>query len=254
MPDAYNLEPKPEPAAPGAGDPSAKPTGKIDKPSVLEASDDEKCPRCGKPIGAAAVVCVNCGYDYRANMQRQVELAAKDTAREAEDDDRPEFVTVGVGSAPVIAAIGAATLVAAAATAGYFASAGGTKVVAATVALLLFQALIHVPSGLLALMSVAWLRGERFGRVDLAAARVLLALALFLLVRSFHIPVPSIGVGIQWALGMLAYWTATMLLFRKSPEVAGQIGAFHLAIFVAIHLLMWLEVLLSAAAVVPPRA
>jgi len=249
MPDAYNIDPTPVEPAPTPPLPGA---GKIDEPSVLHESDQEKCPSCGKPVPAAAVVCVNCGYDYRANMQRQVDLAAAKADTETEEDDRPEFVTPGLGSAKVWGIIGGVVFVLAAVAAGYFVPEGasaGAGAVAARVGLVGFEAALHVPTGLLAVMAVAWYRGERFGRIDLAAARMFVAFALFLLVKHLQIPLPSIiGVGLQWLLGMLAYWAAVMLLFRKPPEVAGQIGAAHLSLFAGVHVLIAMQAALIAAA------
>lgn len=252
MPDAYDIDPTPVVPVPTPLPPPPGP-GKIDQPSVLHEPAEEKCPSCSKPVPAAAVVCVNCGYDYRANMQRQVDLAAAkaDAETDADEDDRPEFVTPGLGSAKVWGIIGGVVFVLAAVAAGYFVPEGqsaGAGAVAARVGLVVFQAVLHVPTGLLAVMAVAWYRDERLGRIDLAAARMFVAFALFLLVRHLQIPLPSIiGVGLQWLLGMLAYWAAVMLLFRKPPEVAGQIGAAHLSLFAGVHTLIAMQAALSAA-------
>lgn len=165
-------------------------------------------------------------------------------------DGEGEFAAPGRGRADLVATVGGCVLVLAMIAAGAFApEQSGAGVIAARVSFTALQAGIHTLTGVLAVVIAAWATGHTLGRLELVAARVFAALSLFLLARLIPIPVPYVGVALAWAGGMLLYWLAVALLFKKDFRTAGGVGVLHLAMFVCLELLFVFQGWLRAVAV-----
>jgi hypothetical protein len=244
VPEQYDLAPE---------DPKPQPKAKIDAPSLLSQPAADACPKCGTPMGPADVLCVSCGHDLRANTTRDTE---RGEVLEEPAKLQPEFVTPGLAGAQTLLVVGAVLTVATLVAAIYNTpkSAGINAAVAAAV-LVVLNTLIHTATGLLAVTATAWLTEHRFGRVDLAAARVYVAFAAFLLVTHIALPMhPSLSLATRWLAGMLTYWLVVMVLFRKGPQPAAMLGLIHLGLYILLMGAVALQGTLNAALAAAPAA
>ncbi len=159
------------------------------------------------------------------------------------DADKPRFVKEGGGEAKPLALVGLGLAVGAAITAAvrssdhWFASG----------ALAIYMTLLHSVTGIAAAAGVAYFEREKFGRVDLAGARMLVAVAVAYLVF-------SAGAGAYNAvtapLGALLYLVVVGVLFRFPMVRLVRVAALHLMIVVAVYVAM----MLYAAAKAPVAA
>ncbi len=219
-----------------------EPKPRIDAPSLLGAAGEEPCPRCGKPLAAEAVVCVNCGFDLKANAARATETGVMADEPEA----LPEFVTPGRGDAQTIAIGGGVALVTAVVMHMIHQSSAGATLAAAAAALAVLHAALHTATGTIALVGTAWLTDHRLGRADLGVTRVFLLVAVFLLIQAVPLPwAPWLALGVKWVGGAVVYWALAMLLFRKGPEPAGMLLGMHFVTLLLVHLAIWIETTLS---------
>lgn len=221
MPDEearhYDLEPK--------GEEGQKPS----EESELLRDSADTCPNCGAPLARDEVVCMKCGYDLEANVVRKPKVAEEEVA-DAEAEEPDLFVEPGRGSPRVLAIAGGVITVAAMIVAGMNTAVDGPAIAAAVV-LPLYEVILHTASGVLAVFIVSKLVEERFGSPELAAARILVAFALFQLVMAMVIPVPAVGGILKAILGLGAYWLAVWWFFKKTPAVTLLIMAAHIALW-----------------------
>lgn len=222
------LEEKPESkAGPGQGDQGRE---KSDvRRSLLDEAEDV-CPACGAALPTAdAVVCTRCGYDFVANRPRsteigEVEIDEAESERDVFSRRRPLGVRFPVG-----VAIGAWAL--AAIGAGAFAQ---THAVRAVVAMLVYVP-VQIAIGLGAVVVTARLLEQRLGRIDVAAARISMCVALFAMFFSLGEAVNAHN-AVQFllggALGLGAYFLCAWRLFSISPPVT--------AMLLSVHFAMWL--------------
>jgi hypothetical protein len=111
----------------------------------------------------------------------------------------------------------------------------------AHVLITLYWALLHTGTGLGALVLAAMLLGRRVGSFEGAAARMLVAVALFLAVYSLDIPLTQ-GKLEEVVLAAGAYFGGLVVAFRLMPRDAAVIGGAHFGV----ALLLWLGGLLRA--------
>lgn len=109
----------------------------------------------------------------------------------------------------------------------------------AFVLITIYWAALHTATGLGALVLSAFLLGRRVGSFEGAAARVLLAVSLFLTVYSLKIPLTS-GKLEEVILAAAAYFGGLIVAFRLAPRDAAVIGASHFGVV----MLLWLGGLL----------
>jgi len=210
----------------------------VGRPSLLQSDAIDACPNCGVEMpGAEAIVCTQCGFDLEANAVRRVEVGETEDEPEQEPDDfcpagwlgwmTPTIAgAVAIAAAAIIAAINAPER---SFLAGLHALAFGP---------------IYAGLGLAAAVVTARLLEQRFGRVDLAAARMLLAVGLFQL--SFHVGQALdihntleflIGAGVGFGLYALVVWVG----FAVNQGAALILFALHLLFWIALEAVLYLD-------------
>lgn len=223
----------PEPVSQKSGTPIARdPKGAIPAAPLPLDLADEDCPRCHAPLAHEAVMCVKCGYDLKANVVREAEIGvvAAPTGPKAEK----EFVTTGRGSAQVLATCGVFIALAALIIAGISARQWGAWVVLGSVGLTLYNIAIHTCTGVVAVIAAAKLSEEKFSRLELAAARMFVAVGLFYAMSSLSLPIPVAFLAnlLVWAAALAAYFFTVWFFFKKDR--------FGAALIALAHFLMWL--------------
>lgn len=124
----------------------------------------------------------------------------------------------------VPAAIGGAATITAAVLAGIYAE----SVEWAHVLNTLYLAAVHTATGVGAVVAAALLLGRRVGSFESAAARIFMAVAIFLAVYSLEIPIS--GKIDEIVLGAAAYFGMVVVGFRLPPRDAAVIGGAHFAL------------------------
>jgi hypothetical protein len=124
------------------------------------------------------------------------------------------------------------------------------------VVLCLYRVALHTATGVVAVGVAAHLQGEKLGRVDLAAARMFAAFALFQLLTQLRVPsaYSVISVGVPWLLALAAYWGAVLILFRKDRAGATVIALAHFVLWVLLNAGMSLAVAVGAGIAGLPAA
>jgi hypothetical protein len=209
------------------------PKGRIDAPQLLEGFEEDadftKDPEVERVI-----------------MGKPVEEKDKEVAKPPAE----EFVKPGVGGPKVWGIVGGVLLLAAMIAAGVQAGSGGQRVL--RVLLVLYNTLLHTGTGVVAVFVAAVLLGKRFGKFELAAARMVAAVAAFALLISLQFKLS----GVVWldrvvvlilATGVYGLIVAsTFNLWKRNP----------LLYVVGAHFFLWLIVavgmLLSQVTVAPP--
>ena len=122
--------------------------------------------------------------------------------------------------------------------------AGGVKWNAATelgsglpfAILTIYFCLLHAATGTLALILMSLLQKRPAGKYGLGAARMLVAVSVFLALANLNLPYQ-----LSFVLAAPGYLLAVMLLFRLRPNVAIQIAGIHGAIALAVQLGFFLQ-------------
>lgn len=225
-------------------------------PPILEL-EDVTCPNCSVPLSADAVVCIACGYDLHANVVRTPEIGVAEVALAEEAKPKiVEFVPAGRGGVQPVAIAGAFVGMLAAVAAGISAGRlGGSLFVVASVLLVIYTVLVQTATGIAAVAGAAMLAKERFSRIDLVAARMLLAVAAFTLIISVPVPVEYrwLWGGLKWLGAATVYVVLIMILFKKDRIKAGGIVVMHAALWLLLAVGMQLAAWASAAAAVTPK-
>lgn len=235
---AENLGQAPAPASPekvppANADPGAEEMAAYtieERPSLLDASaHTDACPNCHAPLpDPAAVVCLKCGYDLVANKVHKTNVGEVEVA---EETSAGEFVRPGrLGwRAPTL--IGGGALVAAAVLSGVYAPG---RPIGHSAATLLFGP-VNIGIGVAAVAITARLMQQRLGRIELAGARMLLAVGLMTLL--FYIGqalnAPSAvrflaGAGLGAGLYYLVVWWS----FSLNRTVAMLLSLLHLSMWI----------------------
>ncbi|MBL8763722.1 MAG: hypothetical protein JNM07_05585 [Phycisphaerae bacterium] len=160
----------------------------------------------------------------------------------------PEFVLPGRGSPAVVFWLGAILLVGACTAAGINYPARQFVPVAGRVVFTTYDVLLHTVTGVVAVGIAAWLQEQRFGRVDLAVARVFMAYSAFALIANVNVPIPYVGTLVGFALAALAYWALILVLFDKDKLVGTMIAGVHFVIWASVALGTQLGVWVQASA------
>lgn len=235
----------PDPRDPAGGEP--------DKPTFELAPELPAPPPPAIPKPAIAAPGLTEGFDEDADFESDPEVERAlgkrppaETPRGAESAPPVDpFIRPGLGEAKIIALVGAGVLLSA--------------VIAAAITapslwwihgmLAAYAGLLHAGTGVGALAIGARLSEKPLGPWELGAARMLLAVALFLLV--FHIPLPA-QVWLGPAVAAAVYSAATMTLFRLPIQEWFTVAASHLGIWMLIEGLVWLNTLLVPIAKATP--
>lgn len=238
------LEPLPEPiSAVPVARPAAKP--------LLEMVDTT-CPNCGATLRDTDVLCMGCGFDFKRGKVVKPETGVDVVSEPA---PVPDFVVPGHGTPKQVAIVGLAIAVGAAIAAGVNAPRSTAGVIAAASFLTLYQSVLHTGTGLLGLWGASKIGQERFGRLDLAAARMFTSFAVFLLISKLRLPMEPtwawVNATLMFFAGLGAYWLALFALFRKSRRETSVILMCHFAAwgFVEIGVLVaaWMSEVLNSA-------
>lgn len=241
------LEPAPE--APKPVVPVARPAGK----PLLDLVDDT-CPNCKAVMDADALVCMTCGFDMKQNRVIKPEVGEVD-APEA-PKLAPEFVRPG-GTAKIVAILGGATLLAATVCAWLSAPRGAGAMVSASLSLLtIYKGILHTGTGVAAVWLTARWVSERFSRVDLASARMLLGFSVYLLVASLplHMEMVWLERSLKFVVGMGAYYLMLWALFRRDRMTTMVLLAFHVAMWAFVEFGILIASQLEQAVQNAPRA
>ncbi len=244
------LEPKAEDAIPTARPATRAPTGPTsERGSILHLASDA-CPNCAQPMEDAAVVCMSCGYDLKANRVIAPTTGMVEVEPTRPGDARPEFVRPG-GTPKVVGALGGIVLATAGVSAGFAAPTGsGWVVTGAMVVLAVYSGILHTATGVAAVWCASKYVGERFTRIDLVAARMLLAFATFVLVLNLpvHLPYEWLDKGVKLLAAVGVYFLMLMALFRRDRRVSLVLLGMHAGIWVFVQIGVLLGVVLQSMA------
>lgn len=223
----------------------------VEKSSLLdESAADDQCPNCGRAMPSpGAVVCMHCGFDQVKNKIVRTKVGTVEVSDDPKLIAPDEFVRPGrLGwQAPLV--IGAAATIAASVLSGMHAQ---HRPVWEGIATLLF-APVFAGIGVAATLVTAVLMEQRFGRLELAVARMMLAVGLVEL--SWHIGQSLelnnwlqflIGAGVGAGLYYLVVWW----FFSLDRTVAALLSGLHLSLCAVFMGLMQLNAWLAT----PPAA
>lgn len=222
--------PQPQPQAQPQGQPQDQPQGRPEHASTSgDALDADR--------GPAAYELEPIAEPPRSPEVVPPRAAAAETVSPepsvAEAPGPVPFVRPGLGDARTIAIAGATVVIAASVLAWVQAPSRGWAFALQT----LFLGAVHGASGAAAAAMVSAALERTLGKIELAAARMLLAVGAFLLIANAGLSMPWIAVLL---LGIAAYATVTMILFRWPPRewllVAGVHGILWGVLMVSTHL------------------
>jgi hypothetical protein len=253
MADAPSPNPRPEPS--GEEKPTiplapVEPTA--GKPSILKLIDD-KCPNCGAHMESDAVVCMACGYDMKANEVLRSRTGVDEVEPEPTAADRPEFVKPG-GKPMIFAIAGACILGGAMVASAMNAPRPDIGVRAAAAVLVLYHAVLHTGTGVIAVWLAARYVEEKLSNLELGAARIFLALSCFLVVASIRLPIenPFLENLARVPLAIAVYFLAIFILFRRSRQETVLFLLFHVGAAMFVELGVRLAVLLESIVAAKP--
>lgn len=188
-----------------------------------------------------AVVCFHCGFDQKQNRVIKTKVGTEEVSAPTE----AVFVQPGRFGWKAPAIIGAALIVVAAVLSGMHAD---QRAIGHAFATLLF-APVYAGVGVAAVMLAAILMEQKFGRLEIAAGRMVLAVALVDV--SWHaahnLDMPNalqflLGAGVGAGLYYLAIWW----FFRLNRTVAGLLTLLHAALWLVFYGLLGLSAWLAS--------
>jgi hypothetical protein len=214
--NAYELAPDPEPR---------KPAGDLSSQGSLLRDDEIACPRCGKPMGPGAVVCLSCGFDMKANAVRTVEMGeehAPDEPERLSPEHRP-----GVRTLLIVGGVAIAIAMVLGGWIGFNGNGGighglGRALLAA------YEGAVYTGVGVVAMLIAARMLDLKLGRLDLAAARMLVCVGAALIVLQVRIDIALLGPILISVLGVAVYGAAVLVLFRADYQRVMTIAGLHL--------------------------
>lgn len=221
--------------------------------------EDLRCPNCAAFLKSGAVLCLKCGYDLQANLIRQPSVGVdvitdldeldqgsppRESKRSAQQPERDEFIPASrLGFSTLLifgAVLGASALIAAGLRAGWIG--GSFAYVIAYLLLTAYQLIVFTATGIGAILIAALGARQRFVRFEIVAARMLIAVASFLLL--IHLKIPGVydwlSKGLLVAAATGIYVLLLMGFFKKRREQAAWILLIHAGLCVALTLGMTL--------------
>lgn len=104
----------------------------------------------------------------------------------------------------------------------------------------LFDIAVHTGTGMVAVLLAAMFLGRRVGGVELAAARMLVAVSACVCVMSMPVDrgasLAAVVLGLRAILALGAYWLLLLALFRRSVADTNVLAAFHVAVYLVMVL------------------
>lgn len=236
-PTPYDIEPGPAPQTPSAAS----------SPGV-RALDDEPA----EPANSPRVRLLNPededAFDDQEEARAAKAAAAKVSGADAAAPDADAFVKPGLGPAKAWGIAGAVILLAAVVVAAI--NAGERPVVAALI--VVYSGLVHTGTGVVAVWAASMIHKQRLGSVEVAAARMLTAVAAFELVYSLNIVIAGTGKWEEFILGSVVYILTVLGLFRYWDNRLWAITGFHTLIWLIFQAGMELHAAM-ARGVIPPK-
>ncbi len=163
-------------------------------------------------------------------------------------NEPPDFVREGFGSARTIAVVGTLIGLSAMVICALGPGAGRT----AAVVLVFYQCLLHTVTGTTAVLIAARFAERPMGCPELAAARMLVAVASFSLAINLDVPIPSLGRSDEALLAVAAYVLSLWVLFRWGRRDLFVVSSSHAVLWFAVWLGSKIELWASASAVARP--
>ncbi len=223
----YDLEPAPPPVTPPA--PVSQPVSKLSDKGLTEDFPEDA------------------DFSHDPEVDKALKGDKGDKAAKSKDDTVdedadavPPFIKPGMGDAKTIALVGLGLTIGAVIAAAVEATNG--RFSAAVLAL--YFVVIHALTGFGALAAAAHLNDEPLGRMELGAARMLTAVAMFVLLMNLHVTSYALISPIFAAVG---YWITLTILFRISPGKLGSVAVLH----VGFATILWLGMVIYHWAVMP---
>jgi hypothetical protein len=218
----YDVDLPPDPPAPK-------------KPSLL-AEGELPCPSCGKPLAPGTVVCMACGYDMLSGGKARTAVGEEEMAPPVQPIVRDK----GLGEKPAMI-MGGVMLFLAVCLAWWFTKAETSFGIRLERSLLVvIESVTSVGTGLVAVWFASWLTQRPFGKVDLAAARLFVCIAAFLLVFNVSIPVPYVGWLMKVVAAMGIYWLSVWAFIGRDPKTTHLVALGHAVTTVIIFVQTWL--------------
>lgn len=213
-PDVFRDDP---PAAPSST-PGSPGKAKLDAPGLTDDFDDDA------------------DFTHDPEVDRALKGDAPDARAATKDEDPADksvlaFVRPGaVVSVPpkVTGAIGAALVLA-----GAIAAAVRAEQWAGALLATLYWGLLHTATGIGALGVAAHFNNQRFGRLDLAAARMSICVGALLLAININVPIPRRFD--EALLGAGAYFACALLLFRNGLQKTLHLAAAHFTLWAVFY-------------------
>ncbi len=219
-------------------------------PRPIFEIEEDRCPKCGIVMPSAAVVCVKCGYDQRANVVREVSTGVVEVPASAPaagaapaspaTGGKPDFVQPGRLS-PRTLAIAGGVLTAAAVVCSCIFAPASHRAFMPMVGLglwTLYLIAVNTATGVGAVAIAAKFNSQPLGRLDLTLARMFAAFSLYQAIANVR---PSLGYslftnGVPFVAGAAAYFVGVMLLFKKDRQTATLIAAAHFLLWLLLQL------------------
>jgi len=104
----------------------------------------------------------------------------------------------------------------------------------------LFDIAVHTGTGMVAVLLMAVFLQRRVGGVDLAAARMLVAVSACVCVMNMPVDrsasLATVVLGLRALLALGAYWVLLLALFRRSVADTNILAAFHVSLYLVMVL------------------
>ena len=222
-------KPKDEEAYEVVNAPISVPTSMIGQPSVLEGFDEDTDFDKDSGLKAAKATQGNAGPKLRTMPNP---LAMPETDEEDEEVVVPSIeplIKANWVPLKAVAIAGAVCALAAAISKWYHAPELGSGLPMALLAI--YFCALHAVTGMVALVLLSLLLHRPSGEYVLGAARMLVAVGIFMFLSDLGLPW-----GMSFVPAAAGYLLSVMILFRLRPNVAVQLAGIHGAIFVAVQL------------------
>jgi len=223
-------------------DPQATPpdADDLNRPIPLEPREDSPPPAPGKARIDAPGLIEDFDEDADFDSDPELERVVKGIPVDAPDRPATTRPTAKVAeqaeplcaqaSWRLFAAIGAVVTLTAAVFAGVYADATSWAHVLITI----YWAALHTATGVGALVLTGVLLGRPIGHFEGAAARMFLAVSLFLIVFRLDIPIP-LHIE-ETLLAGVAYFAGLVATFRLAPRDAAAVGGAHFGLVLLVGL------------------
>jgi hypothetical protein len=242
--DPYPIEPQAD--QPSGGPPPSPPPASPAGEPAIPVAQERKAKLEAEPL--LADFSEDADFDRDPELERAILGGAAGRAADKlgtePGPERPEFVKEGFGEPQYWAIAGGVLLLAAMIATGV----NAPNRALFRIVLTLYNALVHTGTGMVALYLAARLTEHRFGRVELAAARMFTAVSALMLVMTLQLHLTGytwIDMTVRLIIAVGAYAGIVAVLFKLWDRTT-------LVYVIGLHALLWLivEVGMALAAIV----